>query len=69
LIIENNTDNITGKTRDYWKGEYSGLNDFWKHVNSDKELEQETIHDAWNRFKSIYFEGVNKFVPERQHKK
>jgi len=69
LIIENNTDNRTGKTRDYWNGDYSGLNDFWKHVDWDKELGQGTIHDAWNKLKSIYFEAVNKFVPERQHKR
>jgi len=33
-------------------------------VNWDKELGHGTIHDAWNRIKSIYFEGVNRFVPE-----
>jgi len=41
----------------------------WKHVNWDKEIGQGTIHNARNRFKSIYFEGVNKLVPERQRKK
>ena len=61
--IKNNTKQFKG-TYNYKKGDYIGLREYFKKVNWERDLTIRDINLQNTKFRDIYNEGIDKFIPK-----
>ena len=61
--IKNNTKQFKG-TYNYKKGDYIGLKEYFKKVNWERDLTIKDINLQNTKFRDIYNEGIDKFIPK-----